>query len=134
MSNPIDPRIEAAIEAAWNEPCLLGDPIACHPLEDAIPRDGQSQTDAMKDVVRQMVIAALKAADEAAWLPIESAPKDRTKVLLTDGKEVSQGWYDEWDRTFVRHDEAQAGDGFSVHYDEWKPTHWQPIPNPPQGK
>lgn len=61
------------------------------------------------------------------WLPIESAPKDGTKVLVfkkfkTFGDSmvlaaywVDGEWMGTWDGTEVR--------GF---------THWQPLPEPPQ--
>ena len=122
MTNPTDPRIEAAFCAAWDEPCLLGDPIACHPLEDAVPAEGETQIDAMKAVIRRMVEAALKAADAAAWRPISEAPRDGTTILLYD---------DHLDRM-----EA----GWTFEGDLWQPTgmphkqsinHWMPLPPPP---
>lgn len=83
MTNPTDPRVEAAFRAAWNEPCLLGDPIACHALDDAIPKEGETQTDAMKAVIRRMVSAALKAADAAAWnTDIKEAPGQRSTIMV----------------------------------------------------
>lgn len=61
------------------------------------------------------------------WEPIETAPKDETRVLLTDGKHVSVGsFYLEWDK------ESEIlyeyGD---VCHATWHPTHWQQLPEPP---
>lgn len=56
---------------------------------------------------------------QPGWLPIESAPKDGTHVLLTDGEMISCGYW--------------CG---SQHAPRWmsdsgEPTHWQPLPEPP---
>lgn len=61
------------------------------------------------------------------WLPIETAPKDGTDVLLSNGKGV---WTDFWDSEI----------GLWMYCDQWErtnadfdaaPTHWQPLPAPP---
>jgi hypothetical protein len=74
---------------------------------------------------------------ESEWRPIETAPKDGTKLLLTNDRHPQclmivghwaqdlsgeeqppfQGWF-HW-----------SGCGFAQLPDE--PTHWQPLPNPP---
>ena len=73
------------------------------------------------------------------WQPIETAPKDETTVLLAGGIIPGQyvggeGWPDEivaasfdgFDWEIVSYDYG-AG---SVRYEN--PTHWQPLPEPPQ--
>jgi hypothetical protein len=69
-----------------------------------------------------------RAAKAAEWLPIETAPKDGTTVIAyrpttpphIEGMHWCEGsWYWSFD-----------GDGpgeFSV-----EPTHWMPLPQPPQ--
>jgi len=54
------------------------------------------------------------------WQPIETAPKDGTRVLLgfMGGTVLSGSWRHGW-----------AADG-SLQND-LRPTHWQPLPNPP---
>jgi hypothetical protein len=61
------------------------------------------------------------AVSPSAWLPIESAPKDGTEVLVWAAgcgfsvmRWLSMGWDD--------------GDFHSGH--RW-PTHWMPLPAPP---
>lgn len=74
---------------------------------------------------------------QRGWKPIESAPKDGTRVLLADpiegGHEMSVGWW----RPYINDsDDAGWMDGTveSWAYEEntiLHPTHWQPLPAPP---
>lgn len=61
--------------------------------------------------------AALEAAEDAAWKPIEEAPKD--KILLVKGGPViwmGGGWF-----SFV----------LGCHV-KWEPTHFRHLPEPPK--
>lgn len=57
------------------------------------------------------------------WRPIETAPKDGTKLLLWAGNAVVGQWYAKVVGTPV----------WSVSWngDEFEPTHWMPLPEPP---
>jgi hypothetical protein len=89
-----------------------------------------------------------EAARQAApqWLPISTAPKDGTKILLSNGESVSEG---EWlhaeayirehrdlDGRYVDQDESDGYDGWI----DWgggmlpDPTHWMPLPAAPEHK
>lgn len=59
------------------------------------------------------------------WLPIESAPKDATNVLLRDrGGHHADGY---WLRS------AYNGNGAWIWpFIHANPTHWQPLPPPPE--
>lgn len=70
------------------------------------------------------------------WLPIESAPRDGTDVLVCGGT-YDVGWQTGlpinrpviafWDRNHWHGPEANA-------HDEWHtcfPVYWQPLPPPP---
>jgi hypothetical protein len=55
-----------------------------------------------------------------AWQPIETAPKDLMCVL---------GWCPGWMALACFHDdEWHEGPGGNI----WHPTHWQPLPAPPE--
>ncbi|MFT9025975.1 hypothetical protein [Acetobacter indonesiensis] len=138
-----DPRIEAAFEAAWNVPCLLGDPIACHNLDDVcIYETQQENIAAMKAVIRKLVTAALAAADAAAWRPMSDAPRDRTEILAKTRPDVypdshnRSGWNNR--NVVIRH-EGFVNDDFDMRWsvaapvgyggmpDDWF-IGWQPLP------
>ena len=75
--------------------------------------------------------AAISAAKDGGWLPIETAPKDCAFLgyqRLSDSLWLVAPMY--W-----------AGSAFLLlqfHSDntehEVQPTHWQPLPNPPKGE
>lgn len=67
------------------------------------------------------------------WQPIESAPRDGTWIVLTDGTSVSTGY---WGGTcFGGGPMAWLVYGHRSDYEEvdldGTPTHWQPLPAPP---
>ena len=79
----------------------------------------------IKDAVRE----ALEAAEQAAWLPIESVPKNEMSVILAfwEGKRlcwITKGFYSPIRDCFLSHD----------NYDcqLTTPTHWMPLPEPPK--
>lgn len=66
------------------------------------------------------------------WLPIETAPKDGTKVLLgrfikgfsdINGHIAIDYWRSRSEHTF------EGWGRFNAQY--WPPTHWMPLPSPP---
>lgn len=78
--------------------------------------------------------------DENGWLPIETAPKDDTPVLVWADAE---GWRGQFARVCASYHRGMwrvygpilgepDGDGRSRQWlGEVSPTHWQPLPNPP---
>jgi hypothetical protein len=72
----------------------------------------------------------------SAWQPIETAPKDGTRVLIVTerGTIVIAGWADE-----ASFSGCQAGPGWQVFdvedcwysWAEKSPTHWMTLPAPP---
>lgn len=73
-------------------------------------------------IERKKVIASINKANDK-WLPIETAPKDRSWVLVWYGPDQEHGI-------------ATWANGFWVDSDgdEYSPVpHWQPLPEPPTG-
>lgn len=80
---------------------------------------------------------------ESGWQPIETAPKDGTGILLSNGKDVAEGhWYFEEGGTTEHRDMdgRYIGQTESEGYAGWldwdggmqpDPTHWMPMPPPP---
>ena len=74
---------------------------------------GGAETDA------RAIAAWNRRADQ--WMPIESAPRDGTHILLgRKGEPVCEGFYDDWS-------DGQWACAFT-------PTHWRPLPAPPEAK
>ena len=71
------------------------------------------------------------------WQPIETAPRDGTEILMTNGVNVSSGqWFSEYGGTYDQ-EGAPNGDGCDDGWSDWSggmqpdPTHWMPLPPPP---
>lgn len=84
-----------------------------------------------------------EAVREAGWQPISTAPKDGTNVILTNGKEVAQGWW-LYEEPYIREIRDEDGRYIDQHesdgFDGWldcdggmqpDPTHWMPLPAAP---
>jgi hypothetical protein len=66
---------------------------------------------------------AADALEAKQWQPIETAPKDGTRILLfTKMYGPSTGHWDAFNGSWVLH---------SVLNSEAEITHWQPLPTPP---
>ncbi len=75
---------------------------------------------------------------ESGWQPIETAPKDGTRIRLWNGNSHADGYWDIWER-----DERGWPIGCDENYpDQWLwcgegfkidplPTHWMPLPQSP---
>lgn len=103
----------------------------------------------VKPYARPMTLRECADAEErpaSPWQPIDTAPKDGTKILIWDGKGQFAAW---WDPTFE--DDAAKNEAcdwekshyigawtdgcvLSFGYEEtysYEPTHWMPLPPPP---
>lgn len=61
------------------------------------------------------------------WQPIETAPKDGTRILLLEGEDVYAG---EWDMEFPEDSYWRSYCGQPV-VETPEPDHWRPLPEPP---
>lgn len=65
------------------------------------------------------------------WQPIETAPKDRTMFVVRGfNVEVRKDYHYDTDPYCV----WATGDGFERWPHPFKPTHWMPLPAPPESK
>lgn len=78
------------------------------------------------------------------WMPIETAPEDGSRLILTDGAKVFRGGFAKVE--FKEHRDADGNyidqtdpDAYWLNFEDGDvchPTHWQPepaLPAPPQG-
>ena len=93
--------------------------------------DGQAEIGKnINHIVR--IRSCLQQALDMRWKPIESAPKDGTKVLVYRPifvdryiTEIGIDWWDKWDG-------APEGCWMKSRVDV-QPTHWMPLPKPMEG-
>lgn len=97
-------------------------------------------------ITRALQAEPTDSEPNGGWMPIESAPRDGTRILfydpLSSGLIHSGNWEAEfeperWDkrksRTIYRGawtDHSVASFGYE-ELNEFNPTHWQPLPAPP---
>ena len=75
------------------------------------------------------------------WQPIETAPKDNTAVIIAvptehkDGFIVGEAYFNpeqggDWWWAGTSSGDYYAGPIIEMNF--WNPTHWQPLPPPPE--
>ena len=89
---------------------------------------------------------ALQALERVTWQPIETAPKDGTQVMLTNGISVAHGnWLHaepfireirDLEGRYIDQDESDGYDGWIDFIGGMmpEPTLWMPLSTPPQSK
>lgn len=82
---------------------------------------------------RDTALARVKELEgQSAWRPIESAPKDGTKVLLLfpGGESCVAAWWEcgDFSKWKIAHVTGYEWESIT---DDFPPTHWQPLPPPP---
>lgn len=67
-------------------------------------------------------------AGHGQWMPIESAPKDGTRILAYEKRLDGDHQYSPYDVVFWDETDWYA----PCHIYTTYPTHWMPLPEPPQ--
>ena len=99
--------------------------------------DGMATDNDLLDVLADAAMAlehhaAVSESAKQGWQPISTAPKDRD-ILLTDGKEVSQGgWISDADMGADYEGQFGSAAWWSVNIHDNAPTHWMPLPEAPK--
>jgi hypothetical protein len=102
---------------------------------DAEKPENDALTDAC-DTIRDL-LAALEA-QQGGWQPMETAPKDGTKILVwtLHGDIEISNWYQSWWPEYVeagdglyRRENRLSGEGWNSNY----PLFWAPLPAAPDG-
>ena len=113
MSDKYDPRVEAATRAWLKHSNLVSMRITGQPL-CRLDDDGLR-------AVKEGMAAALEAADKVMWRSVKSPPQNDVAVLAV---ELALDEYE----PFV----ASCRDGtWCDEFDMVEPTHWMPLPKPP---
>ena len=63
------------------------------------------------------------------WQPIETAPKDGSRIILTDGGFVDAAEWDGYEGWIVN---VESSSGFNYYNKFYDATHWMPLPQPPR--
>ncbi len=70
------------------------------------------------------------------WQPIETAPKDGTRVLAFDGSQIITVDYQEPSyigvNNHIKIEESWVQISDSGRATDFYPTHWMPLPGPPE--
>lgn len=140
------PDATLLIEAWNNQPALLdeidklrGEALMLRKgveIKDGVIKNCDAEIDRLR--------AELQARQ---WQPIETAPKDGSEILLSNGREVAQGWWMHKESFTIEHRDLDGrylgqteDDGYTGWFDhnggmQPDPTHWMPLPPaPPQGE
>ena len=138
-STPAPVEVEELLERYKSSWWLLGYEAASH--EDyEISEENWAKMNALKSCL----LAALSnttpylSGDVKGWLPIETAPKDGTRIMLgyfpdyMDGKQQGGhpqiAWWNDTKNLWC------SGLGFLKAKGAFSPTHWMPLPEPPDRK
>lgn len=105
---------------------------------------GERTAAAEFEILRAAVSASQAAPVGGGWLPIESAPRDGSQIMLSNGVNVAQGWYvdDPVVGTEVKRDTEgrYVDEVYHEGYQGWldceggmqpDPSHWMPLPFAP---
>lgn len=109
---------EALRSCAWSTELRTDDALMAMATADA----------KIGEATMMLTVSALRAHEAQGWMPIAEAPKDGTRIIVTNGTRVETArWLDN------RHGKyAWAGWHFGSLVPAMTPNAWQPLPPPPE--
>lgn len=133
---------EAQIEAAARAIDEVTDEVSLAFRQLSTPDDERLQQYRAADLAlrRKQAIAALTAAEAAAWQPIETAPKMKTILLFAvtdvDERGVVRNWKMATGSWHTGYENTESytpweWNGHQLRVFDIQPTHWYPLPQPP---
>jgi hypothetical protein len=128
------PTKEELQQAIYDKVSRAEDLMQDIPPKNAVARYHEASK-TLHEVVEQLFAAPPSTPAVPGWLPIETAPKDGTEVLLYlpapwDEVRVAH-WFAPWSNWQERDDPNPSRDEY-VGIGSELPTHWQPLPAAPQ--
>jgi len=101
--------------------------------------DAASRTPSGAEAHERRLEKALAAMIVSPWQPIETAPRDGTKILVSHpdmGVEITE-WYEITQTNYVEFEGGLYRKERAIFYAGWNnnghhATHWQPLPEPPK--
>ena len=125
------PQCQSEVDATFHEDChtcgfYIGD---CQP--------DQGTTKKKKEALEQLE----ELQKESQWQPIETAPRDGTEIIITNGCDTCTGKYypsvvQNYAPFFAQSVDGELrNEGFDYKVEPvyfYEPTHWMPLPQPPK--
>lgn len=145
------PALLAEIRAAGEPPATIGPRLSPEHIKHILRSGvyvGGGWAPAADCAIRQLRADLARLAAEVErrqWQPIETAPKDGTAVWVSVDGQPCIGYWDPDDafsqpKWFVKSSFRRRGDGdlsltdsvFGTYAFGVEPTHWMPLPEPPE--
>lgn len=126
-----------AEKAELDEKLAKMDAFGRTPLFASLPADEQGRLNRQHSLMEQYsAVLGERIAAFTAWQPIETAPRDGSLILGTDGLNVGAMWWDParepgYPWAFVGEWMGKAQEN-AWQEGQHGPKHWMPLPAPPK--
>lgn len=122
--------VAAAYEAAAQ---ACGDDAYARGLPDQLTACAEAIRALTPDDARAALARMMAERAAPKWQPIETAPKDGTRVVLFMDDEAIEGWFVSGSRFSGWRIVAMPSHGCGCcSYTDPEPTHWMPLPDAPE--
>jgi hypothetical protein len=93
-------------------------------FDDWLASNGKSRETASDlDEIQWLRMERQRLRSYLRWIPVgERLPEDKEQCLVARGEDVAVAWWHSRPQEFIHEDIDNA----------WTPTHWMPLPEPPE--